>query len=179
MAPVKPFQPKGERAQWRIIHEMLERLDVGDTLTYEQIKDALDVDDINRVRGAVRQAAKVWGEERHRAIAPVYRVGYRVVGAAEHELLARSQHRRSRRALNRGRAFLRDADRSQLSPADRARFDRMEFDLSRQADMIKRIDTRQDNMQRALEEDRLARKATEEKLARMEEAMRRHGIEPD
>lgn len=174
-----PFQPRGDRAQWRVVHDLLERLDVGDIMTYEEITDALDVEHINQVRGAVHRAAKVWGEERHRALSPVNRVGYRVVSALEHELLARKQHRRSRRALGRGRALLRDADRSQLAPADRERFDRMELELSRQSDMISRIDTRQAKMERALEADRAARSATDEKVARMEEALRRHGIEPE
>jgi hypothetical protein len=176
---MRPFQPRGEKAQWRIIYDLLDRLDVGDILGYDQITEALEVDHINQVRGAVLRAARVWGQDRHRALTPVHKVGYRIVAGAETEILIRRQHRRTRRSAGRTRDLARDTDRSLLTPADRAKWDRMEIELSRQADMVARIDTRTAKVEQAIEVDRAARRATEEKVARMEEALRRHGIEAE
>jgi hypothetical protein len=178
MGTVRRFEPKGERAQWRIVYDLLCPLGVGDILTYDAITEALGVDNINQVRGAVHRAAKEWGKDHHRALSPVHKVGYRVVAGAETEILIRKQHRRTRRSMTKARDLTRDTDRSMLSPEERVRFDRMELRLSRHTDMIRRIDTRQDKMEEAIETDRAARQATEAKVARLEEAMRRHGIDP-
>lgn len=173
---MKPFEPKGDVAQWRVVYDMLVKLEIGDLLRYEDLLEALDMKARERVRGPVRKAAAVWGEEFHRALVPVYGIGYRVAEPTEHELIARKHHRKSRRALGRSRAAIRDVDRSLLTPAERARFDRMEVELSRHSDMIKRIDLKQEKIQKTIEADRAARQATDDKVARLEEALRRRGI---
>lgn len=182
----QPFVPEGEFAQWELIYRFLLRLnpDVGDVVSFEQIKEACGFD-LRRNRNAFYKAAKQWCEEYHRAFVPVHKVGYRVAHATEHEILARKQHRKSRRSLGKGLAHIRNTDLDQLSPADRDRFVRIEFEMSRQAEVIRRIDLRTDRMQRALEEgrqaqqeDRRTQQALNEKLDRMAAALRRAGIEP-
>jgi hypothetical protein len=164
--------------KWHIVLDLLEPLDVGDTLTYEEIAEALDttVDAFKRNRYPLTKAANEWGASRLRALCPVPNVGYRVVDAKEHETLARSQHRKSRRALGRGRTLLRNADRSRLDPADAARFDSMEQTLSRHEDMIRRIDGRQNRTEEMLRETRRASADTEAKVKALEETLHRHGI---
>lgn len=172
------FKPKDTRAQWEKVYDLLAPLDIGDVLTYEAITEALDVDHINKVRNAVTKAANEWGKEKHRAIKVVNRVGYRVVSATEHETLARSHHKRSRRQMAKGLQVIRNTDRSLLSPQDRERFDRVEMQMARQASEIRRIDLRQREMDRVFAEEQTARRVSEEKIARMQEALRRHGIDP-
>lgn len=171
------FVAKGDIPQWQVVYEMLCRLDIGDHLRYDDLCAALGVSDRSRVRGPVRKAAKRWGEERHRALVPVIGQGYRVADPAEHELIARSHNRKSGRSLGRSRAAIRNVDRSKLTPAEQARFDRLDVTVSRTLDMVQRLNSRTDRIQQTVDDDRAARQATDEKVARLEEAMRRHGIE--
>lgn len=170
-----------------MIYEFLRRRQpqIGDVITFEDFTDEADVD-VRRSRTAFYRAANQWCEENHRAFIPVKGVGYRVAQPTEHELEARKHHRKSRRSMGRGLRVVRNTDYGELSPADQARFRRIENEMSRQADVIRRLDLRQDRMQEALEKGRhetrvIGERQEEvtERVAQLEEALRRHGIEPD
>lgn len=171
-----PFDPRGDRPQWQLVLDILERKDIDDLITYDELNEALDVEDFRKNRSPIYKAAAVWGEVHKRALAPVVNKGYRVVDAPEHELLARAQHRKSKRALKRGRTLLTNADRTRLTPEDRVRFDHMEETLGRHADMIRRLEGRQNRTEKALREARAATAETEAKVSAIEEALKRHGI---
>lgn len=171
-----PFSPRGDRPQWQVVLDLLEDKQIDDVITYDELNEALDVEDFRKNRSPIYKAAAVWGEMRKRALAPVNNVGYRVVDAPEHELLARAQHRKSKRALRRGRTLITNADRTRLTPEDRVRFDHMEETLGRHEDMIRRLEGRQTRTEKALRETRVASEATEAKVSAIEETLKRHGI---
>lgn len=182
----QPFQPVGDRAQWELIYDFLCRIspEVGDVIEYKTFEEACGFD-IRKARQAFYKAANQWCEENHRAFAAVAGKGYRVAGAPEHETIARKHHRKSRRSLGKGLAVIRNTDHSQLTAKDRERFQRMELEMGRQADVIKRLDLRSTKMEKALahgavvQEQTIAEQAAmKDKLAALEDAMRRHGIEP-
>lgn len=174
-----PFQTKGDVAQWVIIREELRKLEIGDLLTYDHLETVLGWD-IRDNRTPLYKAAKEWGAEFHRALLPVTGEGYRVAEPTEHEHIARSQHRRSRRALDRGARALQNADRGLLKPEDRSRFDAMETNIARQRDMMKRLSARVEVVEKTLAADRKARSDLEttvqdqaNRLARLEAAQAR------
>lgn len=176
------FEPIGEKPRWELVYEELQTLDVGDVLTYERLYELCDSKSKEAVRPPYYKAVNRWGAERKRAMRPLPTVGYVVVDAAEHEPIARGHHRSARRKLARSRKTLANADRSRLSSEDRERFDRMEVHLSRQADAIRRLDTKVDA---AISESRRQHAVTAEKMedttkrvAQLEDTLRRHGIDP-
>lgn len=172
------FEPIGDRPRWEIVYDELVTLNVGDVLTYERLHELLGVETRSAVRAPFYKAVNEWGAQRHRAMRPMPNVGYRVVDAPEHEAIARSYHRRSHRALRRGRQVVTNADRSRLDGEQRLRFDALETTLSRHADMIRRLDLRQARAEHAIAESRAKHSATEDRIRALEETLRRHGIEP-
>lgn len=161
------FVPKAERPQWRVVLDLLDELDVGDLLTYAALDEAVD-GNFRRNRSPLYKAAQVWGRTHQRALAPVANVGYRVVDAPEHEQLARAQHRKSRRAIGRGQNLIRNADRARLTKDERVRFDAIELQLGRHADMLRQLDARQ--RRTAVQLDQIASAIAEhaERLDRIE-----------
>lgn len=173
-----PFTPIGEKPRWEYIYEELVTLDIGDTLTYERLHELLDVEDRAAVRPPFYKAAQVWGSEAKRALRPIPNVGYRVVDAPEHEHIAKAQHRSARRKLRRSRQALANADRSRLDDGQRQRFDQMEATLGRHEDMIRRLDGRTAKVEKAVAESRRKHTVTDERISALEDALRRHGIDP-
>lgn len=176
-----PFTPVGERPKWEYIYDALAGLDVGDVITYETLADVLDItrDEFLKNRPGWYKGMNRWCEDNRRALRPVNNVGYQVVDAPEHEHLAKGQHRRGRRALNRGRKIIENADRSRLSDEEKRRFDGFEQNLGRQLDMIRRLDARQTKSEQALASVKREQSATQEEVASLRDALRRHGIDPD
>lgn len=181
------FQPVGDKAQWEVIYEFIcrRRPTIGEVISYEEFEGACGFD-IRKCRQAFYKAANLWCEENHRVFVPVTGTGYRVGGGTEHETIARKHHRKSRRSLGKGLKVIRNTDLEQLSPKDRERFQRIELEMRRQSDVIKRLDLRQTKMEDALnagkkvQEQTLAEQAeTRRRVDQLAEALRRHGIEPD
>lgn len=178
------FQPKDKVAQWRKVFPLLEGLDFGDTVTYEQLFDVLGLEPSkeNRVyvRAPLDRAAKEWGAEHKRALQNVANVGYRVIQPEEHGDKSKSFRRKSRRSLQRSLKALQDADRSKLTLLKATEFDRLQITVARHGEMLRQIDSRQSKVERTLEEDRSKneedRAKNDERLARMEDILRRHGI---
>lgn len=173
-----PFQPKADRPQWEIVYDLLVTRDIGDIVTYDELTEALGYD-IRDNRKALYKAARVWGEDCKRALAPVVNTGYRVVEPAEHERLARQHHLKSRRALRRGRSVIRNADRSLLSAEEVERFDRLEQSIARHSDLIRRLDARTERLEKTVRQTQTTTKKTDGRLAAIEEALRRSGFMPE
>lgn len=174
-----PFQPVGEKPRWELIYAELVTLDVGDTLTYERLYELLEVEDRSAVRTPFYKAAQVWGSEAKRALRPVPNVGYRVVEAAEHEQIAKGQHRSARRKLRKSRQVLANADRSRLDEDQKRRFDQLEATLGRHEDMIRRLDARTAKVEKAVAESKQKHNVTDERISALEDALRRNGIDPN
>lgn len=175
-----PFAPKRERPAWEYVYDLLSPLDVGDLVTHDEIAKALDLtrEEFATQRGPFYKAANVWGAERKRALRSIPGEGYRVVDAPEHEQLAKAHHRKSRRSLARGRKVLTNTDRSRLDDEQKVRFDALEANIARQEDMIRRLDSRTTKVEKAVAAAKQQHTVTEERVAALEDALRRHGINP-
>lgn len=169
------FEPGPGLSESDVIYARLCELDVGDVLGYGELDEMLGRE-FRRSRSPFYVASRRYGRARHRALVPVPNVGYRVVDAPEHELIARKHHKKSRRSLNRSRFAVETADRSRLSAEDVRRFDELEQTIARQQDMIRRLDLRQGRVEKTLEVTAERQSVSEARLAELEAAMRRHGL---
>lgn len=149
-----PFEPQGPRARWRIVYDLLTAHEVGDTVTYDAIADALDMDPTKN-RHAIQMATGRAGKEfllvAGHAIAAVPNVGYRIVEPEEHMKLAQVQQRRSNQALVRGRETVTYVDLSGMEPDVRKSFEIVARAFAMQMEFNKRIDVRQQELETALD----------------------------
>lgn len=171
-----PFQTVGERPKWELVKDELDKLDVGDIITYDCLSDILGCD-FRTNRGPLYKAASEWGSERKRALRPVLNVGYRVVDAWEHEPIAKQQQKRSRRALARSRRVVENADRSRLTDDQRQKFDAMELNISRMEEIQRRMSRRLTRVEAKTDATERTTAETSERVKRLEDTLRRHGIE--
>lgn len=176
------FEPKGEISEWQLIFDRLAKLKVGDVITYDELTLILGREFL-QARGPFHKANKRLLETHKRGLLNVKNVGYRVVTAAEHELAARDQHRYANRRLRSSRRWLTNTDRSELAPEVAERFDRLEQSLDRQIDFTRKLDRRVANVEKVLKASRSESAenatATSERLAKLVEALERHGITID
>jgi alkylated DNA nucleotide flippase Atl1 len=165
------FDVIGEKPRWELIYDSLAGLDVGDVVTYEQLAAAIGVDDFEPYRSSWYKAANRFGEDNQRAFRAVNGVGYRVVDAIEHADIAKAHHRKSKRQLRKGRAVLRNADRSRLSTEDSKRFDDMQATIGRHEDLIRRLDVRQERTEKAVAAAAKKHDVTDARIAKLEAAL--------
>lgn len=173
---MSPFQPQGEQARWRIIYERLCRVPTGDTVTYEQLGEALDLDperDRHPIQMAVRRAAREHEEQDLRALEAVPNVGYRVVEAPEHLRLARQQQRRSHRALVRGHSKVVNVDISGLEPEARKAFEVVARAFAMQMDFNRRFDVRQRRLEDTVNSISERHERSEAEIAELRERLAR------
>jgi hypothetical protein len=165
---MSPFTPKGDRARWRAVYDLLRGSAVGDVITYEQIGEALDLDpedDRHRIQMAVRRAAKEHEEQDRRAIEVVPNSGYRIVEAPEHLRLARKQQKKSSRALVRGHSKVTHVDLSGMDPDTRHAFEVVARAFTMQMEFNKRFDVRQERIENAVSEMTERTERTEQEIA--------------
>lgn len=174
------FKPKGDVAEWRVVYDHLTSLDVGAVVTYEELSGLLGRDFL-AARGPFHKANQALLGSHKRGMVNVKNEGYRVVTAAEHEDVARNQHRFAKRRLRKSKHWLANTDRSELAPEAVERFDRLEHSLDRQIDFTRRLDRRVARVEKALNASRseMAEQASEtaDRLTRLTEALKRHGID--
>lgn len=147
---MSPFTPKGDRARWRIIYDLLAALGVDDVVTYETLGEALELDpelDRHVIQMAMRRAAKELEVENKQALDVVPNVGYRIVDAPEHLALAKRQQRRAGKALARGHSKVVNVDLSGVEPSVRSAFQVVAQAFSMQMEMNRRLDTRQSKLE--------------------------------
>jgi hypothetical protein len=151
---MSPFVPVGDAARWRFIYDELTKLNVDDVLTYEALADTLDLDakgDRHKIQMAVRRAAKEYLEVDKRALDAVPNVGYRVVEASEHLMLAQRFQRKSNRALVAGRSRVVNVDMNALEPEARKAFEVVAIAFSQMLDFQRRMDVRQKRLEQAVD----------------------------
>lgn len=177
------FEPKGDRPQWQIVYDRVVDMEIGEVIKYDELHDLLPGVSRTALYGVFTQATRHIEEDRQRTFANVRTVGYRMVEAVEHEGLARNQHARAKRRLGAARRKLHSADRSLLTPDQRRRVDALEDHVSAQQEMIRRLDARVERAERGLREVRreVRTDAAElsERVDRITDLLRRHGIEPE
>lgn len=170
------FTPKGDVAEWRMVADALDALDIGDVLTYDDLTTLLDRDFIAN-RKPIYAATEWLERERHRTVDNVANVGYRIVEATEHLDLGKRHHKKARRQMRRTISRLASADRNQLDAEQVAKIDAIENTVRQQADVIRRIDKRVSRVEAAQATTVQQVDQHAERLARLEEALKRHGIE--
>lgn len=120
---LKPFQPKADRAEWRIIYDrLLEAADFGDVITYDELTEVLGRDFLEN-RSPIYRARTHLGEMRKRWIESEPGVGYRVIDANEHVRAAEDRKRRAKRQLGLMVKVGDVTDLSRLTPAELEIFD--------------------------------------------------------
>lgn len=149
------FHPVGEVARWRVIYDALKPLAVDDVLTYEDASSLLGLDpetDRSTIQAAIRRASRTFEKADKHALVAVPNVGYRVVRADEHVVLARGQQRRASRALERGHSKVVNVDLRGLSPEVRALTEATARAFSMQMDFNRRFDVRQNRLESVISE---------------------------
>jgi len=106
--------------------------------------------DRHRIQMTVRRAAQEHEREDKRALDAVPNVGYRIVKANEHLILAHRQQRRSSRALARGHSKAINVDLSNVDEATRHALDVVAQAFALQMDFNRRFDVRQRRLEGAL-----------------------------
>lgn len=177
-----PFEPKGEKARWRLIYDILLKRDIGDVITYEEMAEALELHadtDRHAIQMAVRRAAKEYESTDLRALDSVPNEGYRIVQPTEHMQLARKQQKKSHRALARGHSKVIHVDLSGMEPDARKAFEVVAQAFAMQMDFNRRMDVRQKRLEESVasineKHNRSADEIEElrERLARLEEKNR-------
>jgi hypothetical protein len=140
-----PFAPKGEVAQWRIIYRLFQDTPVGETITYQTLAAAIDVDateDRHRVQAAARKAGRHLLEVDDRAIEVVPDVGYRAVGAQRQIGMAGNQVERATNSLDRGKELTTHIRMDELSETERQVVQAMALGFAQVAEWARQIGRR-------------------------------------
>lgn len=172
-----PFAPLGDRPRWETIYALLDGKPPGTVVTYQQMGAALDGFDKDRDRGAIAKASTRLLTDTQRATEAVPNVGYRIVSADEHLRLASRKQTEARRKIKRGRRFLLHFHRDEVSTEVAARVDAMQATMARHEDMLRRLDARTQRTDTLLAFTETRAADTADKVARLEAALRRAGIE--
>lgn len=149
-----PFKPKGDTARWRTIHDLFLRTPVGETLEYQAVAEALDLDpdtDRARIQNAARQAREKLLTQHQRAVEVIPDIGYKIVPAVQQIPLAGKQVERASNALDRGRELTSNVRLDELSEGERRVVHSMTMAFSQVAEWARQITNRVDS-----HEDRLA-----------------------
>lgn len=176
------FEPKGDVAEWRLVYDHIATLKIGEVVAYEKLTELLGRE-FKEARGPFHKANRELLARHKRGMLNVKNVGYRVVPAKEHERAARDQHKYAKRRLRASKHWLANTDRGELEPEVAERFDRIESQLDRQIDFTRRLDKRVERVEKALQASRSEAadqaQETSDRLSKLTEALKRHGIDVD
>jgi len=167
---MSPFVPTGDQARWRIVYDLLAKAAVNDTITYEEIGDALDLDPEDgrhAIQMAVRRAAREHEVRDNRALDAVPNVGYRVVQVPEHLDLARRHQRKAGKSLERGRSKVDHVDLSGVDDDTKRAFEVVAQAFALQADFNRRLDIRQKKLEQQVAAAHSAQEHTSGELAEL------------
>lgn len=113
----KPQRPDG-RADWRVVYDLLMKLEPGDQIDHETLLNALGSGDRSRLYRAVARADReLWLSSR--AVANVKNVGYRILHANEHEPRANNHRRQARRQVSNAVGVMNAVDMAVLTDSER------------------------------------------------------------
>jgi len=163
-----PFGPKGEVAQWRTIYRLFQQAAVGDTVGYEEMAEALDLDPVaerHRVQAAARKAATNLLKVDDRAVEVVPNEGYRLVPAERQIPLAGQQVERAARVLDKGKDLTVHVRLDELSPEGRGIVQAMSLGFAQVAEYARQMTRRMEDHENRLadietELKRLSRRRT-------------------
>ncbi len=171
---MSPFEPlDGSVARWRMVHEQLRTMAVGDVFTYAALSELLDLNDRHAIQSVVRRAAKEFEKADKHALAAVPNVGYRIVEADEHVRLARTHQAKSSRSLVRSRSKVSNVDYNDMSPEVRAVAEAMVRALSMQMEFNRRMDIRQSKLEEVVESVAVRTNATEDAVKELKDRLAR------
>lgn len=177
------FETKGDKAQWVTVYEHLQTLSIDDVVKDADLAALLPDAAESSWRSAFYRAVRELERADKRTFDRVRLVGYRMVAAAEHERLARGQHRKAGRRLKAAWSKAHSADRTQLNADDRKRIDAVELNLSQQRDMIRRLESRverlDEDLKGARREQRTDAAVLSDRVDRLADLLQRHGITED
>ena len=165
---MSPFIPTGDHARWRIVYDLLTKAAVNDTITYEEMGEALDLDpadDRHAIQMAVRRAAREHEVRDNRALDAVPNVGYRIVQVPEHLDLARRHQRKAGKSLERGRSKVDHVDLSGVDEDTKRAFEVVAQAFALQADFNRRLDIRQEKLEQQVAAAQSAQEHTSDELA--------------
>jgi hypothetical protein len=124
MAVAKPFQPRGDKPEWRKIYDdLLAEADYGRVVTYAELSTVLGLQ-FERHRSPIYRARRELGNLHLRWLVAVPKVGYRVIAANEHIHVADDHKHRARRQMTRMLEVARATDLAKLKPDELDCFDR-------------------------------------------------------
>ncbi len=173
---MSPFRPKGDRARWRVIYDVLSGASVGDLITYEELAEALALDpvrDRHKVQMSVRRAAKEYLDNDKRALDVVVDEGYRVADASGHLTLARRHQSKASKELQRGHAKATNVDLSGVEPQTRHALEVVAQAFALQMDYNRRLDVRQTRLEEALTDVTERSERTEAEVAELRSRLER------
>lgn len=148
-----PFEPKGEVAQWRTIYRMFQQAAVGDTVGYEEMAEALELDPVaerHRVQAAARKAATNLLKVDDRAVEVVPNEGYRLVPAERQIPLAGAQVERAARVLDKGKDLTVHVRLDELSPEARNIVHAMSLGFAQVAEYARQMTRRMEDHENRL-----------------------------
>lgn len=150
---MRPFEPVGDRARWRVVYELLRLVLVDMVITYDELAEALELDadkDRRKIQQAMSRAARELLKVDKHAVEVVPNEGYRVVKPNEHLGLAQRKGKRAERALARGHETVTNVDFNELEASTRHTFELVGRAMSWQIGMMKRLDSRQRDFEQSL-----------------------------
>jgi len=140
------FEPKGERAWWRTIYEMMRALDHDAVLTYEDMAEALSLDpvaDRSKLQMAARRAGLELERADRRAADAVRNVGYRIVQPTEILGLGKRRNRRAGSQIRRGSTTVKAVDLSAVDGETRNALEILARGFAIQQEINERVLTKQ------------------------------------
>lgn len=117
----KPQRPDGRSLRDLVITE-LHLLPPETLVTYQQLGSALDLDpdrDLRKIAAAVNAAMKPLLKLHKRGLQNVSRVGYRILAAREHLVVASRHQNKAERAMSRALIFYEGTNLSELTETER------------------------------------------------------------
>jgi hypothetical protein len=162
------FKPIAERSRWRMIYDLFRKAEINDTVTYQDMADALNLHPVND-RHALQMAARRAGLElekvdRH-AVDPVRGKGYRVVNPPEILGLGRRRNRKAGNQMSRGAITVQAVDLNDVDAPTRQALEilargfamqteinrRIAADHKRHENLIEEMRARQDGLERRID----------------------------
>lgn len=173
MVARKPFEPKGDVAQWVPIYQMVRALEPGDLATYEDLEEV----GFDRIaRAPLYRAVRELEREDKRTLRVEQNAGYRVCHASEHLSLVQGRRKRASRQLRKGRSTF-DATRvEELDAEMRRQHDAFGLRLSALEQAHRRTSKRVDEQEKRAEKLASADAAHEQELDQIKALLKKHGL---
>lgn len=144
---------------------------VNAVITYAELTAILGRD-FCKARAPIYDAERRLLTDDRRMLVNVRGVGYRIAEAREHITAANANQRRAKRQIRKGVAKLQHTDRSALTHDERTVNDYALTTLSRQQDMLTRLKTRADMVEKALKQERRERSSSDAMLQEQVDELR-------